>query len=79
MTRLVPLHAAHREREPLSRRRRLLLDGGVLLLLAAVFVPMALLRLVDADEGIYLLSAREVMRGLLPYRDFALGWAHGSS
>ena len=38
--------------------------------LAAVYVPMALFRLVDADEGIYLLNAKSVLNGYLPYHDF---------
>ena len=38
--------------------------------LAAVYVPMALFRLVDADEGIYLLNARSVLKGDLPYHYF---------
>jgi 4-amino-4-deoxy-L-arabinose transferase-like glycosyltransferase len=38
--------------------------------LAAVYVPMALFRLVDADEGIYLLNAKMVLNGDLPYHDF---------
>src|SRR5256884_9694556 len=31
---------------------------------------MSLSRLVDADEGIYLLNAKEVLNGSLPYHDF---------
>jgi len=38
--------------------------------LAAVFVPMALFRFVDADEGTYLLVSRLVAEGRLPYHDF---------
>src|SRR5205823_13303711 len=38
--------------------------------LVAVYVPMALFRLVDADEGIYLFNARSVLNGDLPYHDF---------
>ncbi len=38
--------------------------------LAAVFVPMAIYRLIDADEGIYLANARMVMGGQMPYQDF---------
>jgi hypothetical protein len=38
--------------------------------LAAVFGPMSLLRLVDADEGIYLVNTRAVMQGEVPYLDF---------
>lgn len=43
---------------------------GVALLLAAVFVPLGLTRLVDADEGIYLVNARQVLDGQLPFHDF---------
>jgi dolichyl-phosphate-mannose-protein mannosyltransferase len=39
-------------------------------LLAAVFVPMSLFRLVDGDEGTYLLVSRLVVEGQLPYHDF---------
>jgi hypothetical protein len=46
-------------------RGHLVLVGG----LAAVFVPMAMLRLVDGDEGTYLLVARRVMEGALPFHD----------
>ena len=38
--------------------------------LAAVFVPLALLRSIDGDEGSYLLAAKLVGEGELPYRDF---------
>jgi hypothetical protein len=38
--------------------------------LAAVFVPMSLLRFVDADEGTYLLVSRLVSEGQVPYHDF---------
>ena len=38
--------------------------------LAAVFVPMGLLRFVDADEGTYLLVSRLVAEGYVPYHDF---------
>lgn len=54
-------------------RRALLVHAGVALFLAVVFVPMALLRLIDADEGVYLLYGRYVIHGLVPYRDFPLG------
>lgn len=42
----------------------------VLLVHAAVLVPMALARLVDGDEGYYLLAAKLVLQGQVPYRDF---------
>lgn len=44
--------------------------AAVALLLAAVFVPLGLTRLVDADEGIYLVNARQVLDGELPFHDF---------
>ena len=44
--------------------------GLLAALLAAVFVPMSLFRLVDGDEGTYLLVARLVAEGQLPYHDF---------
>ena len=47
-----------------------LLVAAVGVALAAVYVPMALFRLVDADEGIYLLNAKSVLNGDLPYHDF---------
>src|SRR5437867_3231683 len=44
--------------------------GLLAILLAAVFVPMSLYRLVDGDEGTYLLVSRLVVEGQLPYHDF---------
>lgn len=41
------------------------------LLLAAVFVPMALARLADGDEGAYLFAAKLVTEGKHPYFDFS--------
>ena len=38
--------------------------------LSLVFVPMSLLRFVDADEGTYLLVSRLVSEGQLPYHEF---------
>lgn len=38
--------------------------------MAAVFIPMSLFRLVDGDEGTYLLVSRLVTQGQLPYHDF---------
>ena len=46
------------------------LYGLLGVLMAAVFVPMSLYRLVDGDEGIYLLVSRLVVEGQLPYHDF---------
>jgi 4-amino-4-deoxy-L-arabinose transferase-like glycosyltransferase len=39
-------------------------------LLAALLVPIALLRVVDGDEGSYLLASRLVAHGTVPYTDF---------
>jgi len=44
--------------------------GLLAILMAAVFVPMSLFRLVDGDEGTYLLVSRLVVEGQLPYHDF---------
>jgi hypothetical protein len=54
----------------LRRIRPLLVHAGVALVLAAIFVPLALTRLVDADEGIYLLNARMTMEGQVPFFDY---------
>ena len=40
-------------------------------ILAAVFVPLSILRLVDADEGAYLIAAKLVTQGKLLYHDFS--------
>ena len=42
----------------------------VVALQAAVFVPLALFRFVDGDEGVYGYAARLALHGNLPYRDF---------
>lgn len=55
-------------RIPWSRRAGA--SAALTLVLAAVFVPMSLLRFVDADEGTYLLVSRLVVEGQLPYHDF---------
>ena len=44
--------------------------AALALVLASIFVPMAMLRLIDADEGIYLFNTRLVMEGRLPYHEF---------
>jgi len=54
----------------LDRLRAALLVVAIGAALAAVYVPMALFRLVDADEGIYLLNAKLALNGQLPYHDF---------
>lgn len=47
-----------------------LIYGSLLILMAAVFVPVSLFRLVDGDEGTYLLVSRLVADGQVPYHDF---------
>ena len=37
---------------------------------ALVFVPVALVRFVDGDEGVYAYASRLAWQGKLPYRDF---------
>jgi uncharacterized membrane protein len=54
------------------RRRRSAVIGLIgVALTAAMFIPFALTRFVDGDEGIYGLVARLVIEGDVPYRDFA--------
>lgn len=52
--------------------RRALPSLGVLVCLSLWFVPIALGRLIDADEGYLLMAARLVSEGHWPYRDFFL-------
>lgn len=40
------------------------------LLYAAVFIPLGFTRLVDADEGVYLMNARMTMEGQMPFFDY---------
>ena len=40
------------------------------LLYVAVFVPLGFTRLVDADEGVYLMNARMTMEGQVPFFDY---------
>jgi hypothetical protein len=54
----------------IDQARPAVVYGLLAVLLAAVFVPMSLLRLVDGDEGTYLLVSRLVAEGRLPYHDF---------
>src|SRR5260370_42211234 len=42
----------------------------VLLLQLAVFLPVARYRLIDGDEGFYLMASRLVFEHRVPYRDF---------
>lgn len=44
--------------------------AGIALGLLGVLAPMAVFRLVDADEGTFVLAARLVMEGALPHHDF---------
>ena len=44
--------------------------AAVVLIQAAVFVPVALVRALDPDEGWYAYGAERVFHGQLPYRDF---------
>jgi hypothetical protein len=44
--------------------------AAVVLVQAAVFVPIALVRALDPDEGWYAYGAERVVHGQLPYRDF---------
>jgi 4-amino-4-deoxy-L-arabinose transferase-like glycosyltransferase len=52
------------------RDRPWLVDLLVVALLAAVFVPISLTRLVDADEGTFLIVSRLTMEGETLYHDF---------
>jgi len=44
--------------------------GSLVIMMAAVFVPISLFRLVDGDEGTYLLVSRLVAEGQVPYHDY---------
>ena len=50
---------------------RLLSSIALVVILSAVFLPMSIVRLVDADEGAYLIAAKLVMQGKLLYHDFS--------
>ena len=54
----------------IDQARPAVIYGLLAVLMAAVFVPMSLFRLVDGDEGTYLLVSRLVVEGHLPYHDF---------
>ena len=54
----------------IDQARPAVVYGLLAILMAAVFVPMAFYRLVDGDEGTYLLVSRLVIEGQLPYHDF---------
>lgn len=67
----------------MTRTSKILLPA-VALLLGTVFIAVAHLRLIDGDEGFYLLSAKLVFHGKVLYRDFfytqmpMLPFAYGS-
>jgi hypothetical protein len=44
--------------------------GSLAILMAALFVPISVFRLVDGDEGTYLLVSRLVAEGQVPYHDY---------
>ena len=46
------------------------MDAAALVVPALVFVPVALIRFVDGDEGVYAYASRLAWHGRLPYRDF---------
>jgi hypothetical protein len=52
-----------------ARSRPAVAHAALVVVLAGIFVPMSLLRFVDADEGTYLLVSRLVVEGQLPYHD----------
>src|SRR6059058_2319783 len=56
--------------ERIERAHAAIVYGLLAVLLAAVFIPMSLLRLVDGDEGTYLLVSRLVAEGQVPYHDY---------
>lgn len=56
-------------RLPMTRAARVVLVP-MFFGLAAIFIAIARYRLVDGDEGFYLLAAKSVFHGKLLYRDF---------
>src|SRR5213594_816078 len=56
--------------ERIERAHAAIVYGLLAVLFRSVFVPMSLLRLVDGDEGTYLLVSRLVVEGQVPYHDF---------
>src|SRR5439155_1982761 len=54
----------------IDQARPPVVSGLLAILMAAVFVPMSFFRLIDDDEGAYLLVSRLVVEGRLPYHDF---------
>ena len=56
-------------RPPLTRGKQTLL---IFLVQFSIFLTVSRFRLVDGDEGFYLLTSRLVTEGKLPYHDFLL-------
>ena len=52
------------------RPRLAWVDAAAIVVPALVFVPLALVRFVDGDEGVYAYASRLAWHGQLPYRDF---------
>src|SRR5206468_11254653 len=51
----------------IDEARPAVVDALLAILMAADFVPLSFFRLVDGDEGTYLLVSRLVIEGQLPY------------
>jgi 4-amino-4-deoxy-L-arabinose transferase-like glycosyltransferase len=47
-------------------------DAAIVLAQASVFLPVALRQAIDDDEGSYVLAAKLILSGKIPYRDFFL-------
>ena len=52
------------------RPRLAWVDAAAIVVPTLVFVPLALVRFVDGDEGVYAYASRLAWHGRLPYRDF---------
>jgi hypothetical protein len=52
------------------RPRLAWVDAVAIVFPALVFVPLALVRFIDGDEGVYAYASRLAWHGQLPYRDF---------
>ena len=52
------------------RPRLAWVDAAAIVVPGLVFVPLALVRFVDGDEGVYAYASRLAWHGHLPYRDF---------
>jgi hypothetical protein len=53
-------------------RRLAPVDAAIVLAQAFVFLPVALRQAIDDDEGSYVLAAKLILSGKIPYRDFFL-------